>query len=239
VHDHGSYEWHCLYVHSDSNERVRYWCRVDRFCCSHALDGSGCAHWCVREFECEWSVGCFVDGTFQQWWCGDHGLHSDPVCFDNRADTGVVCVGESVHDLGSYEWHRVHVHGDGDERVGYWCCFNCFRECDSVDGSGCAHWCVREFECEWSVGCVLDCPIERWRGDHWVHGDPVCFDDCADSGVVCPGESVHDLGSHEWHCVYVHGDGDERVRYWRRVDRFCCSHALDGSWCTDLGFGEQ
>jgi len=142
VHDHGSYEWHCLYVHCDGNERQWYWCRVNRFCCSHALDGSWCAHWCVCNLECEWSVGCFLDRPIE-WWCGDHWLHSDPVHLDHSAGCGVVCSGESVHDLGSHEWHRLYVHSDSNERQRYWRSFGGVGCCDPFNGSRCSDWCVR------------------------------------------------------------------------------------------------
>ena len=85
----------------------------------------------------------------------------------------------------------------------------------------------------------MDRPIERWRGDHWVHSDPVHLDHSADSGCLCVGESVHDHGSYEWHGVHVHGDSNERQWYWCRVDRFCCCDAVDGSWCSDVSECDQ
>ena len=79
-----------------------------------------------------------MDCSGFDWWCCDHGLHGDPVCFDDGSDAGFVCVGESVHDHWSHEWHGVHIHGHCHERVGYWCDFDGFGLGDSFDGSGCA-----------------------------------------------------------------------------------------------------
>jgi hypothetical protein len=62
-----------------------------------------------------------------------------------------------VHDHGSHEWHGVHVHGDSDERVGYGFSFDGFGFGDSFDGSWCADFGFGDVECEWSVGCFLDC----------------------------------------------------------------------------------
>jgi hypothetical protein len=139
-----------------------------------------------------------------------------------------------VHDLRSYEWHGVYVHGDGDERVGYWCGVDRVGRSDSFDGSRCAHLGVSNLEREWSVGCFVDYPLEWWSFDHWVHGDPVYLGYCADSGGVWFGESVHDHGSHEWHGVHIHRDSDERSRYWCGFDSVCCGDAVDRSRCADV-----
>jgi hypothetical protein len=50
---------------------------------------------------------------------------------------------------------------------------------------------------------------------------------------------MHDHWSHQWHGLYVHGDSDERVGYWCGFDCVCFSHAVDGSWCTNVGFSDQ
>jgi len=173
-------------------------------------------------------------------WCGDHWLHSDSVHLDDRADSGFLCVGESVHDHGSYEWHRLYVHGDGDERSRYWCRVDRIGCGDAVDGSRRTDVSFGHEQCEWSISCFLDrTEFQWWCGDHWLHSDFVHLDDRADSCVVCVGESVHDHGSYEWHRLYVHGDGDERSRYWCRVDRFCCSDAVGGSRCSDVSQRHQ
>jgi hypothetical protein len=79
-----------------------------------------------------------LDRTFVDWWCSDHRLHGHSVHLDRSADTGVVSVGESVHDHGSHQWHGVHVHGDGDERVRCRFGIDGFGLGDSFDGSWCA-----------------------------------------------------------------------------------------------------
>jgi hypothetical protein len=42
-----------------------------------------------------------------------------------------------VHDHWSHEWHGLHVHGDGDECVGYGFSLDGFVGGDSFDGSWC------------------------------------------------------------------------------------------------------
>ena len=239
MHDHGSHQWHGVHVHGDSDECVGYRFGLDGFVVRDSVDCSWCTNISVGDIECEWSVGCVLDRTFVDWWCCDHGLHGHSVHLDRSADTGVVSVGESVHDHGSHQWHLIHVHGDGDERIGYWCSFDCFGLGDSVDCSWCTNISVGDVECEWSVGCFLDCSgFDWWCCDHRVHGDAIHLDRSSDAGFVCSGESVHDHGSHEWHGVHVHGDSDERVGYGFSFDGFGFGDSFDGSWCADFGFGD-
>jgi hypothetical protein len=44
-----------------------------------------------------------------------------------------------VHDHWSHEWHVVHVHGDGDERVGHWYSIVGVGLGDTFDCSWCAN----------------------------------------------------------------------------------------------------
>ena len=76
-----------------------------------------------------------MDCSGFDWWCVDHGLHGDPIHLDHGSDAGFVCSGESVHGDRSDERNGVHVHGDSDERSGYWCRFDCVGLGDSVDCS--------------------------------------------------------------------------------------------------------
>ena len=123
-----------------------------------------------------------------EWWCGDHWVHGHAVHLDHSSDAGVVCVGESVHDHGSHQWHGVHVHGEGDERVGCRFSLDGFGLGDSFDGSWCTDLGFGDVECEWSVGCFLDCAGQQWWSvDHWLHGYPVYLDDCA----VCCLSLIH------------------------------------------------
>ena len=85
----------------------------------------------------------------------------------------------------------------------------------------------------------MDRTFVEWCCGHGLHGDPVCFDDGSDSGFVCVGESVHDYGSHQWHGVHVHGDCDERVGYGFSIVGFGLGDAVDGSWGTNVGVGDQ
>ena len=177
-----------------------------------------------------------MDCSGQQWWCVDHWLHGDSVHLDYSADTGFVCVGESVHDHWSDQWHGVHVHGDGNKLCRHWCCVSCVCCSHALDGSWCTDVGVGNVECEWSVSSFMDCTGQHWGCvDQRLHGDPVCFDDGSDAGVLCVGESVHDHWSHERHCVHVHGCRDERVGYGCFFDGFGLGDSFDGSWCTDVG----
>ena len=78
-----------------------------------------------------------MDCTGFDWWCVNHWVHGHAVCFDDGSDAGFVCVGESVHDHWSHQWHGLHVHGDSDERVGYRFGIDGVGVCDSVDCSWC------------------------------------------------------------------------------------------------------
>jgi predicted TIM-barrel fold metal-dependent hydrolase len=149
--------------------------------------------------------GLAMDCTGFDWWCFDQFVHGDvgSGCFHVHDCLDV------VHGDWSDEWDELHVHGDCDECVRNWFGLNGLCVDRSFDGAGCTDFGFGDFECEWSVGCVVDCTgVEWWCFDQFVLGDVF-------AGFVHVYERnnlVHGDGSDEWDELYVHGDCDECVR---------------------------
>jgi len=231
VHGVGSDERDGLYVHGDGDE-----CEWDQSSFDFELgcgsdDSAGCSDFGVGDFECEWSVGCVVDCADFDWWCFDLFVHGDLF-----ARFIHVYVGDAVvHGFGSDERDELYVHGDGDECEWDQSSFDCFGRCGSVDGAWCSDFGVGDFECEWSVGCVVDCTgFDWWCVDQFVHGDvgSGCFHlcDCVDV--------VRGVGPDQWRFVFVHGDRDECQREQSSLDcEFGCD-TIDGAGCSDFGVGD-
>ena len=77
--------------------------------------------------------------------------------------------------------------------------------------------------------------FDRWFCDHRVHGDIL-------TGFVLlhlRNDVVHDHGADERYGLYVHGDGNEYKRYGSGVLGFGLGDSVDGSWCTNVGVGDQ
>jgi len=134
-----------------------------------------------------------------------------------------------VHGGGVDERDELHVQCDCDECFGCWCGFVGLGCCGSFDGAGCSDRGERDWCCERPVCCVVDCAIQWWRCDQFVHGD-------VDTGFV----HLHDGNNHlhgggvdERDELHVHGDRDECFGYWCGVDcEFACG-SIDGAGCSD------
>jgi hypothetical protein len=82
----------------------------------------------------------------------------------------------------------------------------------------------------------VDCAgVEWWRFDQFVLGDVFAWF----VHVYERNNLVHGDGSDQWHFVPVQCDGDECVRNWFGFDGVIGGCSVDGSWCSDFGFGDQ
>jgi len=168
-----------------------------------------------------------VDCAGFEWWCFDQFVLGDVFAwFVHVYD----CV-DVVHGDWSDERHFVFVHGDRDQCQRDQSSFDCLGRCGSVDGAWCSDFAVGDFECEWSVGCVVDCAdFDWWCFDLLVHGDLFAWF----IHVYLGDAVVHGVGSDERDVLYVHGDSDQCVWYWCGFDcEFCCC-SVDGAGRTDF-----